>query len=375
MATKKNTAIKHGDKEYSYYRITRTVGHEWKDGKRVPIKKQFVGTSKGNAEQKYKEYLQQQAEAKLAKERKLQAAALRTFGEYAEEYTYAVLPNSNYAAGTQNQYTIKYRAHVKKSFLMSMPISEISAKTVQNYYNSLDVSDSVISGIHKWMSAFYKWIALNEYGNNVLSAVTLPKHDDSEPKEIVVWEPDELRAIFSASNGFKYRLMIFLMYYEGLRISECLGLKYTDIDEKITDIKRQYYRGEICPPKHKSYRKLPTHPDVFAALQVHRQQHEREMARRGYRTEYVLTTRTGKLLDYHNVRAAFIRCYRKNGIPEKKLHAYRATFCTELCRAGVPLEVASKLMGHKSIEVTARHYALVKADVQAEAINKLPSFI
>ena len=39
MATKKNTAIKHGDKEYSYYRITRTVGHEWKDGKRVPIKK------------------------------------------------------------------------------------------------------------------------------------------------------------------------------------------------------------------------------------------------------------------------------------------------------------------------------------------------
>ena len=26
MATKKNTAIKRGDKEYNYYRITRTVG-------------------------------------------------------------------------------------------------------------------------------------------------------------------------------------------------------------------------------------------------------------------------------------------------------------------------------------------------------------
>lgn len=64
----------------------------------------------------------------------------------------------------------------------------------------------------------------------------------------------------------------------------------------------------------------------------------------------------------------------KNNIEAKKLHAYRATFCTELCRAGVPLEVASKLMGHKSIEVTARHYALVKRDVQIDAISKLPSF-
>ncbi len=59
----------------------------------------------------------------------------------------------------------------------------------------------------------------------------------------------------------------------------------------------------------------------------------------------------------------------------KRSCMHTETFCTELCRAGVPLEVASKLMGHKSIEVTARHYALVKADVQAEAINKLPSFI
>lgn len=37
MATKKNTAVLRGDKEYNYFRITRTVGHEWKDGKKIPI--------------------------------------------------------------------------------------------------------------------------------------------------------------------------------------------------------------------------------------------------------------------------------------------------------------------------------------------------
>lgn len=99
------------------------------------------------------------------------------------------------------------------------------------------------------------------------------------------------------------------------------------------------------------------------------------MAQCNYSTEFIFTTHTGNLLDYHNIRTAFIRFYKRNQLPEKKLHAYRATFCTELCRAGVPLEVASKLMGHKSIEVTAKHYALVKQDVKIDAINRLPNYI
>lgn len=98
------------------------------------------------------------------------------------------------------------------------------------------------------------------------------------------------------------------------------------------------------------------------------------MRRNGYKSEYVFTTHSGNLLEYGNARRAIVRFYKRNNIPEKKLHAYRATFCTELCRAGVPLEVASKLMGHKSIEVTAKHYALVKRDAQIAAINKLPGF-
>lgn len=367
MATKKNTAITHGDKEYNYYRITRTVGHEWKNGKKVPIKKQFVGTSKGNAEQKYKAFLEKQAAKALEAEAKIQAEKLKTFGEYAEEYTYEVLPTLDYAKGTKSQYEQKYRTHIRKSFLMTMPISEATAKTIQGYYDSLSVSISVLSDIHKWMSAFYKWLTLNGYAVNILSAVTIPKKK-AVSNDIIVWEPEEIEAIFKASHDFIYQFMIYLMYYAGLRISECLGLKYADVDVgEMVCINRQYYRGDICPPKHESYRKIPAHPEVLEKMQIHKQ-------RQRIKSEYIFVSNTGRLLDYHNVRASFKRFYNKNNLPYKKLHAYRATFCTELCRAGVPLEVASKLMGHKSIEVTARHYALVKQDVQIDAINRLPSF-
>lgn len=374
MATKKNTAVRHGDKEYEYYRITRTVGHEWKDGKKVPIKKQFTGTSKGAAEQKYKKYLEDQAAQKLSEELEIEAIKSKTFGEYAEEYTYGVLPYSQYATGTKRRYEQSYRCHIKDAWICDMPLSEVRPRTIQSFYTGLDVSAQTLNAINKWMATFYKWVALNEYGDNVVSAVSLPdKPDGSKHNGIVVWEPEEIKSILTLSAHHRLHFMMVVMYYAGLRISECLGLQYGDMRDGIIYIDRQYYQGEISPPKHNSYRSLPMHPEIEKALSTHRVLHLREMTRNRYKTDYVFTTKSGALLEYGNVRRSIMRFYKKNGIPEKKIHAYRSTFCTELCRAGVQIEVASKLMGHKSIEVTAKHYALVKRDAQIEAINMLPS--
>ena len=364
MSTKKNTLIKHGDKEYSYYRITRTIGHKMKDGKRVPIKKQFTGTSKGNAEKKFKEWQEEQLRQKLTQEQEKQELQSRSFQEYAEEFTYKVLPEMNYTEGTKKQYEHHYRTHIRESTLSEIPISEIKPNTIQKFYNELQ-SRSVLAGTSKWMSAFFKWLSLNDYAPNVLPAVKVPKRP-APTKEIVVWEQEEIKTILKASDSFPYRFMIILMYYAGLRISECLGLKYGDFKDNMIHIERQCYHGNIQPPKSRSNRTVPMHPVVADELAKHK---ERSPA-----SEYVFVSSSGRLLDYYCVRRSFQKFYAQNSILEKKLHAYRATFCTELCRAGVPLEVASKLMGHKSITVTARHYALVKKDVQIDAISRLPVF-
>lgn len=375
MATKKNTAVKHGDKEYNYYRITRTIGHEWKNGKKVPIKKQFIGSSKGNAEQKYKDYINEQARLKRERENELNAADLRTFGDYAEDYTYNILENSSYADGTKRRYEQSYRVHIKNSFLVSMPISEVKSRTIQDYYNSINVSKQTLKAIHKWMAAFYKWMALNENAYNVLTAVTLPdKFDNKKHDDIIVWEPEEIRSILTLSKSHRLCLMMYLMYYAGLRISECLGLKYDDLKGNTVSVNRQYYMGNLIPPKWNSYRKIPMHAEIQNILELHKVKFTAEARRNEYKTNFVFTSSTGKLLEYGNVRRSLMRFYQRNNIPAKNPHVYRSTFCTDLCRNGVPLEVASKLMGHKSVEVTAKHYALVKQDVQIDAINSLPIF-
>lgn len=60
MATKKNFSVN----GHEYYRITRTIGHKTVDGKKVPIKKQFLGSSKRAAEKEYENWRDEQKEKK-----------------------------------------------------------------------------------------------------------------------------------------------------------------------------------------------------------------------------------------------------------------------------------------------------------------------
>ena len=134
--------------------------------------------------------------------------------------------------------------------------------------------------------------------------------------------------------------------------------------------KSSLYMHEIKPPKYNSVRDVPIHQELSYALIDHKTWHEREMKRKGYDTDYIFTTSNGNLYSSSSVRKQLVKFCEKAGVEFKKIHAFRATFCTQMCKCGVPLEVTSALLGHKSLEVTARHYALIKQDSKEQAINQ-----
>lgn len=366
MATKTNTEI-NGRK---YYRITRTIGHKMQDGKKVPIKKQFMGTSKGDAEKKYDNYLKEQARIKYEGEQSMDIA---TFNSRAKEYIDNVLKvSTKYSEGTKQLYAGTYNNHIKGSWLDDMRVKDIKAATIQKFYNEKAVSKSTLKRINKFMSALYKWMVLNEYASNVLVGVEMPEKEDTKKSdEIVVWDDAALHYLVSQNFDFRADFLIKLMSYSGMRIGECLGLKYEDIWDSTIHVTRQYNLGSIKPPKYNSKRDIPMHFDLLVAYARHKAKHEDEMRKCGYHSEYVFTTKNGTLYDVHDLRRAFERFYKKHDIEYKNFHVYRATFCTNLCKAGVPLEVASSLLGHKSLEVTAAHYALIHKETKKSAIDKL----
>ena len=354
-----------------YFRIVRVIGHE-PDG--TPIRKQFYGTSERAAKKKYEAFVKEQAEKKYQKKKEYDSA---TLGNRAEEYiNNTLMVSQKYAKGTVTAYVGHYNRHLKGTWLADTPIREIRSSTVQEFYNGLDVSQHAIKELNKFMSGFVKWLQLNGYSDDFLSAVEIPKKKNtSRHDEIIVWEDGELTKIFNALESLKsphrQAFLIRLLLYSGMRISEALGLKYGDIRDGIIYVDRQYYLNELKAPKWNSRRQIPMHQDLVKPFLAHKEWHEKEMEKNHYETEFVFTTSTGSLYHQASVRKALKRFYERHDIPYKHIHTYRATFCTQMCRCGVPLEVTSKLMGHKSLEVTAAHYALVKKDSMQSAIEML----
>lgn len=360
MATKTNTEI-NGKK---YYRIRRKV--ELADGSTV--QKNFYGASKTDAEKQFRRFIEEQAQLRVVRQNQYELA---TVGDRAEEYVTNVLSVSQkYAKGTIDLYRSAYKNYVKSSSLADIPLKDIKAMDIQRFYNSLDVSQQTLKRVNKFMKAFWKWLVLNDYAPDVISAVELPKKaDNSRHEDIVVWSDEDIKAILASLGDHRLRFLVYVLLYTGMRISEVLGLKYSDIRDNIIHVERQYYLGELKLPKFDSRRQIPMHRILIDEFRIHEEWHRKEMSLQKYDTEFVFTTRSGKLYDASNVRTALSRFYKANGIKPNHIHAYRATFCTNLCRCDVPLEVASKLLGHKSLEVTARHYALVRPDTISDAIE------
>lgn len=348
MAIKTNTTIERNGKKYNYYRITRTIGHE--NGK--PIKKQFVGSSKREAEEKYKQFLEGKKEKSMY--------SPRTLGELADYYVENILSvNSKYSLGTRNLYKGAYRSHVRPDSISEIPIREISGYEIQKFYNRLQINKSAFKTLHKFMVGFVNWANINGYCDEILKGVIIPEKPSVQSSDIVTWTDEELNRIFTSEPEYKLRPFILFAAYTGMRISELIGLRWENINKETIIVSEQIYRGVADTPKGDKIRIIPLHPIL------------KEYCLKYKQTGLVFVSKFGNPLDYRDVTRSLERFYRRNNIPIKKFHAYRATFCTNLCRNGVPIQVASKIMGHSSIEVTAKYYTNINIDEMMEAIRKL----
>lgn len=378
MAYKTN-CIKNG---IPYYRITKTVGKKQnKKGVWVDNKKEFYGKNKKEAEAKFLEY-QKQKQAGISTDQQY-------FGIIADFYVYSVFINdSKYSMGTKERYDQVYRKYIKPSFLGGQLIQSITSSMIQNFYNELNCSSSTLRAINNIMGHLFKYLEKEGYCRNLIRSVVLPKKESrsrKEDQEIEVWENYELKAIHQGLKDNRIRLIVMLLTFTGCRISEILGLKYSDIrdnkvyinralvfDVTITTNGKSKKRLVIGPTKTpNAIRSIPIPANVIEEIEIHREKHNKEMIANGYNTDYIFTTKTGNFIERHNLDTAFKRYYKSIGIAPRRFHVYRHTFCSMLCKNGVPLHTAYKLMGHSNIQQTAKFYINIDDEQKEDAIKKL----
>lgn len=386
MAKKTNCTINGRD----YYRITKVVGRKLNDkGVEVPVRKTFYGDSKKDAEDKYQKFMDKKAAGLETK--------TQYFGVLADSWISEFFAHDrSLKDSSKSRYLAAWNRTIKKLDLYHSPLDEITAKTLQTAYNDLVASGTKISELeqaNKLLVRFYKYLEIEGLGRNFTSSLTLPKDKiNAADEEIVVWSDAEIKTILGsldkADNRFRLRFLIVLAYYTGCRKSELLALKYSDITPdgvRITKTLAEVSDGlsngkmktrlSVTDPKTScSVRTIPVDSIVYEEMKRHKEWHKKEQIRKGYRSDFIFTTDSGEFYNNKNLDRALERYYKRINIEPKTMHTYRHTYGTNLCRAGYPIETARELLGHESIETTAKYYVRVNVESKREAALALRQF-
>lgn len=172
--------------------------------------------------------------------------------------------------------------------------------------------------------------------------------------------------------GYHYMgLWPLLMFYCGLRPVECCGLLWSDVDLK----KKLIHVRRATTKTAAGERSVPITDDFLPRLVKDKREGHVLMSQSGK----ICTTRYLENCWYNICRHMDIAMgtpLENNALVGTQIaddftpYCLRHTYCTNLQRAGVPLNVAKYLMGHHDIRMTAQIYGH-QTDDQTEAARKL----
>lgn len=170
---------------------------------------------------------------------------------------------------------------------------------------------------------------------------TLPL-DDNEYSQLLA----AIEKQFIGNKRVRTRAIVRCMRHSGLAIRDAVTLKHTDLS-----CHADVYRVVTARQKTGTHVSVPIPKDVaLEMLNAHKLN-----ANKRY---FFWNTGTGKEQSavtnwQHDLREVF----RKAGMAEGHPHQLRDTFAVSLLQKGVPLEEVSKVLGHRSIKTTEKHYA------------------
>jgi site-specific recombinase XerD len=174
----------------------------------------------------------------------------------------------------------------------------------------------------------------------------------------VVLSPEEVARLLDHAPGLKARAALSLAYGAGLRASEVVYLRVSDIDSA-----RQVIRIEQSKGRKDRYAMLPD--DLLALLRAWwRAGHEKGVMLPGgwlFPGQNPVNPMTARQLSriFHGAKEAAEIDKRVS------LHTLRHCFATHLLEQGVDIRVIQILLGHKKLETTARYSHIASTTLKA----------
>lgn len=213
---------------------------------------------------------------------------------------------------------------------------------------------------------------------NVAALAEPPPMDKAERR---ILSAEDVRLVTEEARDEPYWPLWVVIANTGLRVSEALGLAWSDVDLQRREVRvrvqlaRQDGTWVRRPLKtRKSKRTVPLTEDAIDALRVQR---ERQIVAQEVRPidGLVFTTPTGYPIHSTNILPDWYRTLSRLGLPKVTTHDLRHSAATIMFRQGVPIEAIADILGHSTTRVTADLYRHRVPEVQRSAIDLLAKAI
>jgi integrase/recombinase XerD len=250
---------------------------------------------------------------------------------------------------------------------------------VRAWMRELDPEENHANTVRKHLSAL-RSLAKYQIRHDVrkdyfLDDVESPDRPDSLPKALTADEAGLLVEAFDGEDRYslRNRLILEFFYAAGVRISELITLKPSDVDPE-----RRVMR---VTGKGNKQRTVILGAPAIAAYERYMKSGRPHFARRGSPAEVLLSNQARpmtRMQIYNVIRAAAAKAGVDQPDPKKKPkpnprkqrryrvtpHALRHSFATHLLQNGANVREVQEMLGHKSPETTQIYTKIIGDDVR-----------
>lgn len=313
---------------------------------------------------------------------------------------------------TKSRYQNEYGWYVEETF-GKLKISDITKSEVKRHYIYLlekkELSINSIGSVHSLLCQLFDIAVDDNYirGNPARNALKEIKKDKqySKPKKRGL-TIDEQRVFVQFLNEDKryrrWKPIFITLLYTGMRVGECTGLTWKDIDfdRKTISVNhtlvcfRQYdgkWMKMITEPKtEKGNRIIPMLDIVINALKEEKEMQDllgikQNQEINGY-SNFVFVNKDGNVR-FHNALNKVLRnivkdCNKKQKenneeilLPHITNHMLRHTFATRMCESDINIKVIQDILGHRNIQTTLDIYTDATEHMKKNNIQKLNDYL
>ncbi len=266
-----------------------------------------------------------------------------------EKFMNYLLIDKKYSNNTIESYKKDLYKYVNFMVSKNIELRDIKKDNIMDYIKYLkkgNINEKTISHNISVIRSYYKFLITEKYLKNSPSEfIELPKLKKTLPNVLSIEEVDLLLDI-KLNDHYSYRnkAMLELLYATGLRVSELVNLKLTEIDLNEC-LLRTIGKGN-------KERIIPIGDQAIYYLREYLLYHRGNMLKKEI-NDYVFLNNHGKKM----TRQGFFKIIKKDATDKgiKKdisPHTLRHSFATHLLECGADLRSIGEMLGHSSVSTT-----------------------